>query len=91
MTNSSIEKLKQKKAQIEARIQAMEARSKSKERKADTRKKILVGSYYLDLAIKEKTLEDLKNIMDKFLERDNDRLLFELAPKTKKSKHEKKS
>jgi len=33
----------------------------------------------------------LKNIMDKFLERDNDRLLFELAPKTKKSKHEKKS
>jgi hypothetical protein len=85
-TISALEKLKTKKAQLEARIQAMEARNKSKERKIDTRKKILIGSYYLNQATKESKLDELTKIMDKFLERDNDRQLFGLAPKTKKSK-----
>lgn len=85
-TLTALEKLKQRKAQLEARIQTIEARNKSKERKIDTRKKILIGSYYLNQATKENKLDELVKIMDKFLERDNDRQLFGLTPKTKKSK-----
>jgi hypothetical protein len=84
-TTSALAKLKQKKSSLEARIQALEARNKLKERKNDTRKKILIGSYYLSQASKENAFHELKQIMDAFLERENDRQLFGLPPKAKKS------
>ncbi len=87
---SRLAKLKEQRAKLEARIQMAEARVKNSERKKDTRRKILIGSYYLDLANKENNMEKLVSGMDKFLVRDNDRALFGLAPKNKKSKPEKK-
>jgi large subunit ribosomal protein L7/L12 len=75
-----LEKLKEKREIINARIQAIEARMKSSERKKDVRKKILIGSYYLDKAIKNDNMEDIKVIMDKFLIRNSDRILFGLEP-----------
>ena len=39
-----LENLKKKKEQLSARIQQIEAREKSKQRKQDTRRKILLGS-----------------------------------------------
>lgn len=77
-TLSALEKLKAQRAKIDARIQAAEARSKNAERKQDTRRKILVGSYYLDKARSEGTLDELKKIMESYLSRDSDRKLFEL-------------
>lgn len=75
-----LEKLKNQRAKIDARIQAAEARSKSAERKQETRRKILVGSYYLDKAREQGKLEELKNRMAEYLSRDSDRKLFDLPP-----------
>lgn len=82
---TKLEKLKDQKTKLEARIQLAEAREKVKDRKKDTRRKILIGSYYLDMARKDNTMAELAKIMDGHLTRDNDRILFEL-PAKKKSK-----
>jgi hypothetical protein len=76
-----IQKLKKQKDVILARIQKMEAIEKHKERKRDTRRKILVGSYYLDKAKKENNMHEIKSIMAKFLKRDCDKILFDLPIK----------
>ncbi len=77
-----LEKLKEKQKVIAARIQSIESRQKTSERKKDVRIKILIGSYYLDKAIKDNNMGEIKDIMDKFLIRNNDRILFglELLP-----------
>jgi hypothetical protein len=63
---------------LNARIQQKESRLKQSERKRETRKKILLGSYYLDSAIKENKIDDIKSLMDKYLKRNTDRILFDL-------------
>ena len=73
-------KQKEKAKQIEARIQAIEAREKARQkeqdRKDDTRRKILAGSFLLkqmeDEAKKTKILADL----NEYLTEDRDRKLF---------------
>ena len=76
---AQLEKLKQ----LKARKQAIEAREKSKqkeqERKDDTRRKILLGSYLIikmnaNEANKEKILAELND----YLTENRDRQLFEL-------------
>ena len=76
---AQLEKLKQ----LKARKQAIEARERSKqkeqERKDDTRRKILLGSYLIkkmqgNEANKEKILADL----NEYLTEDRDRQLFDL-------------
>ncbi|ELW78757.1 hypothetical protein ACINWC743_A0227 [Acinetobacter sp. WC-743] len=76
---TQLEKLKQ----LKARKQAIEAREKSKkkeqERKDDTRRKILLGSYLIkkmqaNEANKEKILAEL----DEYLTEERDRKLFDL-------------
>ena len=75
---AQLEKLKQ----LKARKQAIEAREKSKQkeqdRKNDTRRKILLGSYLLnkmeDEAEKEKILMEL----NEYLTENRDRQLFDL-------------
>jgi len=76
--NDRLQKLKEQKEKLEARIQLIENREKHKERKKDTRRKILVGSYYLDEAEKNGALDKIKKIMDSYLTRESDRLLFDL-------------
>jgi hypothetical protein len=84
---SRLEALKEKKARIHHRIQMLETRHKAKERKQETRRKILIGAYYLDKANEAGNIEEIKKIMDGYLTRDIDRQLFDLSPKeTKKSK-----
>ncbi len=78
-SQSTLERLKEQRAKLEARIQAAEARTKQANRKQDTRRKILVGSYYLDKAIKENKFDTLKELMGQYLTRDSDRKLFELS------------
>lgn len=76
-----LQKLKEQKEKLEARIQLVENRQKDKERKNDTRRKILLGSYHLDHAQKKGTMEEIKKIMDTYLTRDADRILFDLPEK----------
>ncbi len=77
-TKNNLEKLKEQQKKLEARIQAIEARNKVAERKKDTRRKILVGSYYLEQAEKNKDFKSIQKVMDSFLVRNSDRVLFDL-------------
>lgn len=79
ISKNRLERLKEQREKLNARIQATEARLKTSDRKRDTRRKILLGSYYLDKAIKENGMNEVKSIMDKYLKRDSDRILFDLS------------
>lgn len=72
------ERLKQLKAQKQAITARQKAKEKEQERKDDTRRKILLGSYLLKKmendANKEKILADL----NEYLIEDRDRKLFNL-------------
>jgi Tfp pilus assembly pilus retraction ATPase PilT len=78
LSKQALEKLKEQRDKLNARIQQKEARLKTSERKIDTRKKILIGSYFLDNAIKENKIDEIKSMMDKYLKRNSDRALFNL-------------
>lgn len=73
-----LQRLKEQREKLDARIQAAETRVKNSERKKDVRRKILVGAYYLDKAATENIMGEIKSIMDKYLTRNSDRLLFDL-------------
>jgi hypothetical protein len=84
---SRIEKLKAQKIKIANLIQTMEAHAKVSERKKDTRRKILLGSYYLNEARQNNQWELVQKIMDGYLKRNNDRKLFDL-PELEETKTE---
>ena len=81
-TKQQLEKLKAQQASLKSRIQRVENSHKMKIRKLETRKKILIGSYYLEKANKDNSMADIQKLMDDFLTRDHDRLLFDLPPKS---------
>ena len=85
---SKIEKLKKKQESLKARIQLIENREKAKERKLDTRKKILVGSYFIEKYSEDKKEEELTKLMNQYLTRQSDRKVFGLSydEKTHKEK-----
>lgn len=78
--SKKLEALKKKQAQLKSQIDAMEAAEKSRERKRDTRRKILIGAYYFDKAKREESFESLVAQLDGYLKRDTDRALFGLSP-----------
>ena len=79
---AQLEKLKQLKAQK----QAIEAREKTKkkeqERKDDTRRKILLGSYLIKKMQNEANNEKILAELNEYLTEDRDRQLFDLPLKT---------
>jgi hypothetical protein len=77
-TKTTLDKLKEQRAKLNARIEAAEARSKTSERKKETQRKILVGAYYLDQARKNDGMDGIKEIMEVYLRRESDRKLFDL-------------
>ena len=80
-STSDLELLKKKRDQLDARINDIKAREAMQERKDDTRRKILVGSYILDKHNKAGTIENIVRELDKFLAKPHDRALFGLAPR----------
>ncbi len=87
MAISNIDKLKEQRRLIDSRIQAAEARQKNSERKKDTRRKILLGSYYLEEAKKKNQWEEVKELMNGYLTRNSDRTLFDLPEILESDKH----
>lgn len=77
---SRINVLKKKKEQLNARIQKLESLEKSRERKRDTRRKILIGAYFIDKSSEEGNLNSLFQQLDGYLKRNSDRELFHLEP-----------
>ena len=74
---SKIDALKIKRERLQAQIQKLEASEKSRERKQDTRRKILVGSYFIDKAKEEGGVESLYKLMGNYLKRESDKQLFQ--------------
>ena len=75
---SRLDALKKKKEQLNAQIQKLEALEKSRERKRDARRKILIGAYFIDKAKQDGTLFDLYKKLEDYLHRDSDKELFKL-------------
>jgi hypothetical protein len=79
--DSSIQDKQQQLDQLKARKQAIEAREKSRlkalERKKDTRRKILAGTFFLEASGKD-ALKIAVNgrTLDEFLTKEDDRTLF---------------
>lgn len=76
---SQLEKLKQQKEKLEAKIQQTENRLKQKKKKEDTRRKILLGAYYLEKLESNGGFDSIKSELDSFLTRESDRKLFGLT------------
>ena len=78
--SKKLESLKNKQEQLKAQIQALESAEKTREKKRDTRRKILIGAYYQDKAIKENCFDEIVKLRDGYLNRNSDRVLFDLPP-----------
>lgn len=76
MTSKAVDTLKKKRDQLNARIQKLEAAEKARERKRETRRKILVGAYFLDQAKQEGNLDTLYQTVLQSLKRESDKTLF---------------
>ena len=76
---AQLEKLKQLKAQKQA-IEARErTKQKEQQRKDDTRRKILLGSYLIKKMQNEANKEKILAELNEYLTEDRDRLLFGLS------------
>jgi large subunit ribosomal protein L7/L12 len=79
-----LEVLEAKRNQLNARIQALLAREQAQHRKNDTRRKILIGGMVLKMAKSGEMPEiRLRQLLDKYLDAERDRVLFGLGPKQK--------
>lgn len=82
-TREKLRKLEAQRAELTAKIQRVKAQTKDRERKVDTRRKILVGAAVLEQVEQGAWPEEkLLEVLDGYLERDLDRALFSLPPLT---------
>lgn len=72
------ERLKQLKVQKQATIAREKSKQKEKDRKDDTRRKILLGSYLLKKMENEENKEKILAEMNEYLTQERDRKLFNL-------------
>lgn len=76
---AELQRLLEKEKQIKARIQQLKSQEKSRERKKDTRRKILIGGAILASIKNGKLTEQwLMELLDKALAKKQDRDLFNL-------------
>ena len=80
--NPRLEKLKLTIKQKQARVKQIEAIDRTRQKKKDTRRKIMVGAFFLEWMEKDEVFnaKTLTNL-DKFLKRDIDRELFAFPEK----------
>lgn len=80
MAKNKIDALTEKRNQINAQIQALKSKDQAKARKADTRRKVLIGGVVLKmLKVGEMPEERLRQILDRHLTNERDRELFNLT------------
>lgn len=86
MSQNRLEALTKKRDDINQQIQALKARDKAKQRKEDTRRKVLIGGVIMKMLNNgDLSQERLNNMLEKHLDRDKDRELFGLDVKQVKS------
>lgn len=75
-TPESIDKARRKVEQAKAQLQALEARASALNRKADARRKIILGGLLLDAAMKDTEWEDRLNVLMERISREQDHKAF---------------
>ncbi|MGB0849504.1 MAG: hypothetical protein ACPGSM_22395 [Thiolinea sp.] len=82
MAQANIDKLDEQIKKLQERKRQIKSRETAKQRKEETRKKILIGGTIM-AAVKSGDMQwhTVKALLDKNLTRENDRLLFELEAK----------
>ena len=77
--NARVKKLEEAQARLNAELQRARGRAAQEKRKRDTHRKILIGAMVLDRVERGDLPEQrFKADMDRFLEKDRDRQLFDL-------------
>lgn len=80
-TTDRLELLREKRAQLDAQMRALEARNKKAERKADTRRKVIAGALALEHFEANRDSEFgriMFRLLDEYVVRPHDRALFEV-------------
>jgi len=81
MADDKLAKLLEQKKVIEARIRQIQNKENEKQRKADTRRKILAGAWVLDEVDQRPDFKEfVYGKLSSFLTKPDDRALFGLAP-----------
>lgn len=81
--STRLEKLEERRKQIETQIQQIKAREHKQERKRDTRRKVLIGAAVLERVKSGRWSEErLRGMMDEYLTKEIDRRLFDLPLKS---------
>ena len=75
-TPESIDKARRKVEQAKAQLQALEARAATLNRKADARRKIILGRLLLDAAMKDAEWEKRLNVLMERISREQDHKAF---------------
>lgn len=83
MAKGRLQTLREQRAALDARIKAAEARLRNEERKKDTRRKVLAGAAVLHRAEGDPAFRtELMRMLDGFLSRHDERVLFDLPDMT---------
>lgn len=77
MSETSIQKAERKYAQAKARLNALKARESKKQRRLQTRQKIIIGAALLDLSTRDKDVANLVDYLIENLSREHDQKAFE--------------
>lgn len=77
MADTELERAEKRYAQAKARLQAIRNREASKQRKLDTRRKVILGGALLDLAERDSAVAAMVDRLIRNLTRDQDRKAFE--------------
>jgi hypothetical protein len=84
MARPTKEQLLEKKRAIEAQLKQMDARDNAKARKIEAHKKIVAGAIALEHGNHDAAFKaQFDALLDRFVERDDDRALFGLLPRAK--------
>lgn len=87
---ADLEKLKAQRAKLDKQIKQAQQKERQKQRKADTRRKILAGAVVLAHAEKDAGFKThLMRLLDEQLEKPQDRALLELPPRPEQPATEK--
>ena len=76
MAETELERAEKRYAQAKARLQALRSREATKQRKLDTRRKVILGGALLDLAERDSGAAAMVDRLVRNLSRDQDRKAF---------------
>lgn len=75
--------LEARKARVEGQMRRIKSKQRERDRRHDTRRKVLAGAAVLARAERDpQAMADLRALLDRFLERPQDRAVFGLEPRT---------